>query len=155
MGKRKTESRQIGDYMVVSQQLDACSALALVPKVGTILGPALSPLFTAFGAGATVASLRLDDLGALLGLLFQRMNGLDIVALALELLACTRVTGAGLTDLMLNSKEAINMAFDGDAGDLLLALKFALEVNYANFTKLLGRGALPPAASAPALSPST
>lgn len=153
MGLRH-ESRVIDGLEVTTAQLPVMRASALMARLGRVFTPALTKI-------GSLADLTLsDDVSALapaLMALFEQLDGGEAQALIRESLAGTSVIQDG-KQIPLSSEEAINLVFTGRLRTMLLVMKFALEVNYADFfdvgalAKLKGRGA--PAATKEA-SPST
>lgn len=138
----KTEKRDINGLQVTTVQIPAMKAYAVFARLGAVLGPALAKL-----GDVKIANLEdeVEKLGPAAGALLSGLAGdTDLV---LALLQSTSVVKPGEdgklenTDLI-GGETAINKIYTGDFLALLLSMKFAIEVNFADFLAA-GVAALP------------
>lgn len=127
----RTESREIDGLKVIVTQLPAMRAFAVFARMGKILGPALSEL-SGVGMG-DLQNLGGKDIGVIGPFLSKLTAGLaDDLDLALEVLKSVEVVMDGKKFALLD-EAAVNRAFSGRFMAMLATLKFALEVNFADF----------------------
>lgn len=131
----KTEKRVIGGLEVTTTQLPCRRAFALFARVGKVLGPALGDL-----DATTLTAILSKDTAAIagpLGKVFTALDTNDATDLACEVLAFTSVLvkkrGQPDQNLSLDQPEMIDIAFAGKLRVMLMAMWFALEVNYRDF----------------------
>ena len=131
----ETKTRDIKGLQVTSAQLPAMRAYGVFTRLGVILGPALASL-----GELDVKSLdsEVEQLGPAVGALLGGLS--QDVPLVLALLQSTSVVVEGKR-IELNDEAKINHAFSGKFLALLLTLKFAVEVNFADFLDA-GRAAI-------------
>ena len=133
----KTEQRDIRGLSVTSVQLPAMRSYGVFTRLGVVLGPALAAL-TEGGADLSNLEADLTGLGPAIGAL---LGGLaEDVPLVLALLQSTYVVVDG-SKIELTSEAKIDQAFSGNFLAMLMTLKFAIEVNFADFLDA-GRTAL-------------
>jgi len=136
----KTEERSIRGLRVITTQLTPTRSFLLLPKIGAVLGPALSKLQS--------GDMALDDdisvLAPVLGEAFMRLSEVNAKDLMCSILAGTSVnTGEELLPLF--DGKNIDAAFAGNFKALLETMWFALQVNYSDFLDI---GALAQASQA-------
>lgn len=133
------QTTMIGELEVTSVQLAPVHAYLLLAKVGKVLVPALA------AARGVSGSSDLNALAPALSQLFDTLSPALAQSLLLEGLASTSVVAPDasgkLLKIDLTSEAMINRAFAGNVKGMLLALKFALEVNYGSFFVGLGAAA--------------
>ena len=134
----ETKQRDIQGLQVTTVQLPAMRAYGVFSRLGAILGPALAELDIANVQGMSMS----DDIGSLGPAVGKLLAGLSTdTALVLSLLQSTTVVvDEAKIDLL--SEAAINKVFTGNFLGLLATLKFAIEVNFADFLAA-GLAALP------------
>lgn len=140
----KSETREIEDLTVTTQQLPAMRAYSVFARLGKIIGPALAAV-----QGVSVSNLEELDVSEIAPAIGKALEGLaEDEPLVLKLLASTFVVLDG-KKIELTGDAQINRAFSGRFKALLLTLKFALEVNFSDFLdgKLAGLGESPEAES--------
>lgn len=119
MKGRTTETRVIGDAKITTIQLEPFTAFGLMAQLMRVFGPALVGVSMSAPLDGTLVSA------------FATLTPKDAQDIALAVLAgSTAEIDGSLIDL--NTKDKINAAFGG-VMDLLLALRFALEVNFGGF----------------------
>lgn len=125
----KTEARDIDGLHVTCSQLPAMRSYSVFTRLGKVLGPAIGAL-----ANATIEeNVKDTDVKELAPAMAALLQGLaDDESLVYPLLATVSVKKDGM-DILLTDEANINLAFEGKFKALLLTLKFALEVNYADF----------------------
>lgn len=138
----ETKQRDIKGLQVTSAQLPAMRAYGVFTRLGVILGPALASL-----GGLDIKSLDSDvgHLGPATGALLGGLS--EDIPLVLALLQSTSVDVDGRR-IELNGEDKINHVFSGKFLALLLTLKFAIEVNFADFLDA-GRAAIEAREEAP------
>lgn len=123
---QKTEKRVIGGLEFTTTQLPAMKALALSARIGRAVGPALAE------ASGLSGSMEVARLAPAISALFAKLDGTEAQGLAREILASTSVVYEGKL-IQLGDNGMIDHVFTGSLGDLFAAIRFAVEVNFADF----------------------
>jgi hypothetical protein len=122
----KQESREIDGIMITTTQLPPMRAFPLMAKLGKILAPALGAI------GDIDPESDVKELGPALASLFGQLNEVDSTNLILEIFANTSAQSEGKLS-PLNTDAMVNMVFAGKFVSMLNAMRFVLEVNFADF----------------------
>jgi hypothetical protein len=125
----KTERRVIGDLEITVTQLPPLRALALQCRLMKVLGPALSALE---GSLESLIERDVSALGPVISAVFSRLDGREAQDLAREIL-CSAAATMDNRIVTLDRAEAIDGVFAGRMKAFYGAIKFALEVNFADF----------------------
>lgn len=135
----KEDSRDIDGITIRTIQLPPLRAFPLMAKLGKILSPALGQL------GDVSMDSDIKELAPALGELFSQLDERDAQSLIMEIFASS---AAQLPEKLvpLNTVEMINTVFAGRFLTMLKAMKFVLEVNFADF---FGEGLQPQPAQKP------
>lgn len=136
---RKTESRDLDGIKITCTQFGALKSLGLKAKLMRYIVPVLATM----GMPTDMDQLMTADLEKLapaLVAVFARLADGDAESLAAEILAGCEAQfigpdGVTPRSLLLAKPEHIDIAFGGDDWTLILAMKFAIEVNFAGFTE--------------------
>ncbi len=120
----KTETRTIGPFDVSVTQLSAMRAMALLPRLGKAIAPALEKL-------DMTTDLTKNALPVLVGFLAS-VEPQEAQALVRDLNVGTTVTVDG-KQRSLSSDAAIDGVFNGQVPMLLQVTLFAIEVNFGDF----------------------
>jgi len=127
----ETKSTEIRGAQVMSTQLPALKAYALMPKLGKVIAPALSKL------DSIDLTADLSSLAPAFQELFMRLDEGDAEDLATRILASTIVIKTGPDGsprkYELSSPQGINNAFAGDLRLMFECIWFALRTNYESF----------------------
>jgi len=134
----RTETRDIEGIEITTTQLPPLRALALMPRLGKVIAPMLAL------DGVSMDSDVRELVPALVQML-DTLSGDEATALTRALLASTTALLDGKM-VQLNRDETLTMVFAGRLKAMVLAVAFAVGVNYGEF---FAKG---PAAS-PATSP--
>lgn len=122
----KTERREIDGIALVSTQLPAMRSFRLLARLGRALAPAVGALRgVTLGMDATV-------LAPAIAAIFEHLGPDEAVTLALAALQSTVAIVDG-KQVELTSETLLDIAFNGKPLALLGAVRFALEVNFADF----------------------
>jgi hypothetical protein len=140
MGSLKTEKREIDGVVLMTTQLPSTRAFRLFARLMRTLAPAAGALrFVTLEADITT-------LAPALGRIFEELNPDDAVALSLAALQSTAVIVDG-KQIELTSEAMLDIAFAGKPLMILQAVKFAIEVNFADFFAALAAEAAKAAAA--------
>lgn len=147
-----TQEKVIGGRTVAITQLPARRALKTLHRILKAIAPAAAQ---AVGAGATlgelkdIAGAKIGGLGNAVETLFDRLSEQEFDDLVAVLLSSATLDGRPLM-------PQLDLAFQGRVLELLQVVKFAIEVNYADFFDALrGRLAAKAAERSSALTAST
>lgn len=153
---QKTQTLRIGDHSYTVTQLPAWRATevwyGLVSTAGPGVARILAGAFTGANSGREADMM---ELSAGIGALFDRLPWPTFKKLLEELLATATLDG-GSTQVL----SQFDTLFQGDVMGVLQLGKFAIEVNYGNFTEALrnlaaaGAGALSTQRASPSVSSS-
>lgn len=125
----KTESRVIEGLSITCTQMPAMRSYSVFARLGKVLGPAIGALAGVDTEGG-VENMDAQELAPALSAL---LGGLvDDEPLALALLQGMSVNANG-AEILITDAAKVDLAFSGNFKAMLLALKFSLEVNYADF----------------------
>lgn len=129
---RKTETREIGGRNITIRQFGSVTGFKVFAKVGRIIAPALGELSLNedFDPSKQIPPAMI---GKMLGIVCTLLDDNDAENLAKLLLSGASASGSAGT-IQLDSKEAIEAALP-ETSDLLMALRFSIELNFANFLK--------------------
>lgn len=123
--KLKTQSKYIDDLEITITQLPPIRAFKLLPKLGRVIGPAISEAMKNGKSGDSLLTL-----GPALALVSES----ELEPLMKELFSTARAKVPNPDRLVaLNSDEAINEVFAGNLLMMVKALIFSVEVNYGSF----------------------
>lgn len=123
---RKKETRDCGGVEVHVTQLSAMKAYRLLPMLGKVMLPLLDGM-----AGLSLQSDATKMIVAVRAAL-ESMDENQFTDLTLKLFGpCYAITDGKKVDL--GTEDGVNRAFDGKLGGLMMAVMFALEVNYKDF----------------------
>ncbi len=114
------QTKAIEGVAVTSTPLPPFRALDLLPELGALMD----------SSGVSLA----DNDGAMFVALARNLGGGKLRKLLPELFAGTKIAiPESTTPLLINTPEAIDLAFDGRMNLLAPALAFALEVSFRDF----------------------
>jgi hypothetical protein len=146
---QKTQQTRIGDLDVAVTQFRPTAAYHVIAFALKTLGPVLGAVVPALAGGGVGALLSMN--ASTLGAAFAQLDVQAAEALLLELLKRTEVVterdGRRVKYDLSRGREELDGAFDeAGIGAMFAVAKFAVEVNFAGFTKsaaALGAGAAP------------
>jgi len=123
---RESQETEIRGMRVITTQLPARKAYALVPKIGAIVGPSIGTLAN-LDMGADVSTM-----GPAIGAFFSALDDQDSETLMLKVLSNTIVIAEGVK-YDLSSPDNIDRAFESSFMALFEVLWFVLKVNFSDF----------------------
>lgn len=122
------ETREVeldGDTKITLVQLPSMRAIKLLPRLGRLIGPALSALASGNLMDANVAAL-----GGALDEVLQRLTADELESLIRELLGNAKCGGKDLMPVFDN-------VFRGRTLQVFVVLKHALDLNFGDFSAAL------------------
>jgi len=129
---QKTQTIHIGQHTYAVTQLPAWRSLEVWYGLMATAGPAAARIAAGAVGANSLADLKMLEVSEGLGVLFSRLPWPDFQKLLKELFATATVDGGSTMVL-----SQFDVLFQGDMLAVLQLAKFALEVNYGNFTEVL------------------
>jgi hypothetical protein len=149
----KTQTIQIGQHTYAVTQLPGWRAMEVWYSLVSSAGPAVARVAAGAVGARTMGDINMLEVSDGLGVLFTRLPWTEFQKLLKDLLATATVDGG--STMVLSQFDTL---FQGDCMAVLSLAKFALEVNYGNFTDVLlklaaaGVGGLSKPTAAPSVS---
>ena len=131
----KSDTRDCNGVSVTSSQLPPLRSFALMAKLGKIIAPIL-----AVEDVKAVANVSMGALAPAIVSMLSTLDGEDLPALSVQLFASTSailVNDSGEKEakgrVPLNTSKNIDLVFAGNLRGMLDAMRFAIEINFADF----------------------
>lgn len=135
----KTDSKEIGGRKFTVTALSGWSSFKTSRRLAALLGPAAGALFSEVGGAESLGDMEVTDLLKGLGpgmeALFSRLTETELVEVTKLLLATATVEVEGKAVKVI---DGFDLLFHGQSAQVWALLIFAVEVNYGDFSELLG-----------------
>jgi len=130
----KNESRIIGGRQTTSSQFPAMTATGLSVRLIKLIGPSLAHILSADVQSMEELMKKNVDIGLIVADLLMALDEDKVLSLVRDLLKNTTVVHNGAL-VELGNDVTINMVYTGDLGSLMDTVRFAIQLNFANFIK--------------------
>jgi len=128
----KNESRIIGGRQTTSSQFPAMTATGLSVRLIKLIGPSLAHILSADVQSMEELMKKNVDIGLIVADLLMALDEDKVLSLVRDLLKNTTVVHNGAL-VELGNDVTINMVYTGDLGSLMDTVRFAIQLNFANF----------------------